>query len=248
MYLKKTITSLVIALILILFILPIANDVSYLSYNAPYDDGSNYRTGDILFYRYHGDSVVYHDANKNIVSNFANIFKLSAETLVSKIISGVYTHVAMIIVINNRPYIYDTPGGIDSYSIKMYDILTKKIGLFRHPILLDISYINKYIGDVYRIKYIGADIPLDVIVKTIRKKKNIQINPYKCVNKCMQYDKTPYTDSLTCVSFNITVCNEFGILALKNYNCTTPIVFYRLLMNSNKYDNVIYKYPNHILI
>ena len=238
---KKSLTIFVIALIIILFILPIASDLIYLSCNKYKDKKLDYRTGDILLYKCGDQSVFSRDRINCIKINATNIFNLSGGRLFNNLISGYYTHIAIIIVIDNCPYIYDAPWSTDSYSIDIYDNLTRTVGLVRRPVLLNISYINKYVGDVYRIKYIGKHIPIDVIVNTINKNKNIKINTHKCIAKCILNDNIPTPNSLSCVSLTISVCINFGILSLKNYNCISPTGLSKILLESDLYDDIIYK-------
>jgi hypothetical protein len=197
-----------------------------------------YRTGDLLFFKWQ---------DTNIFNRHPMILNYSVKDYILEIplhmTNTYYSHMGIIIVINNMVYIYET---IDksSYPLKnlfcnyQNKLIEKE---YFGPVLHNISDINYYLGDVHHISYRGPEIKKDKIFNTLKlckDKKLNYINAYftNCFLKSKIKEK-----SFTCVGFITHVLNHFNIYDELLNECSSSNNIYTFCMKSKLYHNLISK-------
>ena len=239
---KKTYLSLIIVVIFLL-IIPFITDLQYHTCKKKLINKNDiyYRTGDLLFFRWVGNNLVIKDnVSDKLKIKKANMLSLNRYTLFSSIISGYYTHIGMIIVINNIPYIYEITQHNSYKNRPKFDQWTRKV-VSNKPTLLNISFMESYGGHVYYIPYIGDTININKIINALNKYANFRLDILNSTIQCLSYDKLSINSNhyLSCTSFISNVLNDLGIVNSKHKNCSTPMSILKDCYKSGKYSDVV---------
>ena len=196
-----------------------------------------FRTGDLIFSKAHNGSILTHDSiNKNNTFYFKNIFMSKRQLM--RLLIGFYTHVAVIICINDIPYVYELNEYIDREN--RYCNYFKKIREVRSPVLLDINYLERYEGHCYHHKYKGRTIQQpEKFIELYSHKKLIYgskyIEAYNAYKENHDFLNTIYLTCCTIVSDFLKINNIID----KNYNSifSTPRSLLKAAVcNTNNYE------------
>lgn len=225
---------LIIILLLFLCLIPSLSDL-HMTTCPKYKSNDIYNTGDLILFR---------TTHGSILKKNSNLFNFNYVTIGAHLLCGYYTHVAMIIVYNNIPYLYEC-NPYNVYSDVNFDNFTQKLVQLSTPTLLDISYLYKYDGFVFHLPYIGPKISDKLIFQVLNFNKNIKLNPMQNINQCFKFNNVKNYKAMGCVSFIIQTLNKLKIIS-EYRNCINPTQLSKLLLNSNKYDNIIYSISNNI--
>jgi hypothetical protein len=197
-----------------------------------------YRTGDLLFFKWQDTNIF--NRNKMILNYSVKDRILEIPLCMT---NTYYSHMGIVIVINNIPYIYET---IDKSSYPLKNLFCNyqnkliEKGYFG-PVLHNISDIKYYLGDVHHISYRGPEIKKDKIFNTLK----------LCKDKKLDYKNAYFTNcflkskikekSLTCVGFITHVLNHFNIYDKLLNECSSSNNIYTFCMKSKLYHNLISK-------
>ena len=202
-----------------------------------------YRTGDILLFKWQ-DMNFFNKHSSKLKYGIVDYLK----RIPHSIYGGMYwSHVAIVIVIDNIPYLYETID-ISSYNYKKIKcvytgrILGKK---YFGSVLHKLSDIPEFLGDVSHISYIGPEIKKDKIFYMLKAHHKAQLNYVKAYLKnCILKNKIK-EKSLTCSGFVASILKYFGMRSKLLSKCSSPTSLYKFCMNSPLYKNSyskIYKY------
>jgi len=229
----KNIAYIIIILILFLLMKPIYDWAYYEYYDASklYNYKSiKYRTGDLLVFKWQDSNIFRKTYYPFTINAYRSI-------IVQKLFdNGKFSHTAVVIVIDNIPYIYEYSEK-GSYKTKKLKCRYKNKYIsdkYSGPILHPISNISKYFGDIYYIPYIGTTINNCVIFDTLKKyDSSLRYNIYsypKCTILKKKDDKTTH-----CSGFSARILNNFGITKIQNTNCISPTKLIDICVKSNLY-------------
>ena len=222
--------------IIIIIICIVYNDVSYYMIEKKnlFDPNQiKFRTGDLLFFRWNDDSLIsYNEITKETTFNFKHLSDSICKTMYC-MAAGIYTHVGMIVVIDNVPYIYEITNA-DTYSMPKYCHYIGK-NVLNTPSLQKLKCIQHYIGHVYHYSYLGKPFNKKKLFKYIKNQKNqtIHQSASKFVKSCI-YNK-PYM--VTCSSLIAGCLNDQNIFNYSNLYCATPGDLYKDCKKSKMYSD-----------
>ena len=237
----------IIIIFFILLIIPIVNDLFYWSHvrnkiSSNYKQWS-YNTGDLLLFTWINDSIF---ATKN--NNFINLEKFNKSyhhNIVPNLFNRIYTHIGMVIVVNDIPHIYELTLNDGYIYKKNYDHKIPKFCIFKNeyftdntPSLININYLEHYGGHVYKLPYIGPTIDPKLISYTLNKNKRIEsLTESTVINRCLLNNKNFKPDKMICSTFILHVLEDLNVIK-KNINkdCYLPKDVEKLCIESGKYD------------
>jgi len=232
---KRTFTALAICIVVIVIILPEILNLFYVLYRNPLQKNVTYRTGDLLLFRCHDTSIIK-KSKKLFKLDFSNFFNIDYyQNNFLKLYIKKYIHMGFIVVLNNRPYIYDI--SYNTYSKKKYDNYTNKY-VINTPALIDISYLNYYCGDVFKASYKGPKIDTNKLFLIFKKYQNSTISTNEFIMRCMRkklglkYDKNK---SIICTELIANVLNSLNIIDINSHPCITSNSILDACLKSGKY-------------
>lgn len=222
------IIAIIITKIIIILLSPLLSDIYY--YSCPksmkHINNINFRTGDLLLCRWNDYNVLKPNNNKLqfIPSNLfiPNPFKIFSS------LCGYYSHISIIIIINDIPYIYDiTLHDTSNNNSKLkYDMWTKKY-VINKPTLLNIDYIKQYHGDIYHVQYIGNKIYKSVIKNILNKYRKHTFNISNSIigKLSLGLYQGDNTRKVSCSSLISNVLYDMGINFTSTKNPTVQDVY-----------------------
>jgi hypothetical protein len=236
-----------LAIILIVFLLltPLLRDILYHYWYRPknstdpsYINNINFRTGDLVLYTWRNHSLF--DTNKVTPYKFSLYAYL--REIIPSLVNGQTTHIAVIIKLNNIPYVYDLNVDTDYMFNKNPDLLIprycnylKKV-VCLEPALLDINYLKYYGGHINILPYTGIDPTESDILKVLERNKVANLFVVdSIINKCI-INKEHEWYKMSCSAFVAKVLSELNIIKFDNYYCTTPQSVRNKCVDYNKYD------------
>jgi len=234
----------IIIIICILILLsPLFSDLYYFSCDKSEEKLNNikFRTGDLLLCRYNKYNILQQNTYDNNLQFFWNNLLIPNKTKIFSSICGYYSHISIIIVINDIPYIYDIT--LHEYSTKLkYDMWTKKY-VINKPALLNIDYIKSYPGDIYHVPYIGSDtVPNSVIENILNKYRKYEFNIFDSILSKISLGlyQCDSNKKVSCVSFITNVLYDMGIIDIPNkQNPTINYVFNECINSKTHLNNPI---------
>ena len=200
-------------------------------------DPQIFRTGDILLFRYEYLNCLDCGLIHGGLKEHENYCDFSRMLLISvKNWPCVFTHVAVIIVLDNVPYILDcTPlaninidGVMSSHKVEIYDM----------------SYLMKYQGNVYYHKYNGPrkDISYEFVRDELRLGLPFQADAITFINAILGADFCNRSKNTgTCVSNVLRVLNKLNIINTdaSSYLHHTPADIHMMINNDYScYDSI----------
>ena len=241
-------TKLSVVLLIILIILPFITDARYHYFQRPknsyHPDIINtikFRTGDIISYTWRDYSLF--DTNKIHKYKFNVINHLNE--ILPNLFNGKTTHIAIIICLNNVPYIYEVNDD-DAYfynknpnlPVPRYCNFYKKI-IGRESGLIDINYLKYYGGHINIIPYVGKYNPTEsTVLNVINNNKMIKLDRFSSIfNECIINNTNYDSNKMTCSAFISKVLTELNILCVDKYYCILPQNIIDMCIKSGKYDS-----------
>ena len=223
--------------VIVIIILLISSDIRYYFKRKPKiinTNNVNFRTGDIILFKWNGYNMFTYDSiKKKSTTNFHMISHSISNTLQSIVKGHEYTHSAVVVVMNDIPYVYDCTN-TNSYVREKYCAYTGNF-INETPCLLPLKFLNYYDGHCYHFSYVGPKITFSRVVPFIKKYKNIKLylSFIKMFYNCIVNSTEP--DYFTCCSFVSHFLNRHGIINIPNIYIMTPQMLYNSILQSNNY-------------
>ena len=183
-----------------------------------------YRTGDIIFFRHDCPLYFY---GSNGINMDTHIIKNISKTIIG-FSQKYYSHVGIVIVINNIPYVYHITSNphVDTVSGK---------SLIGVPVLVSMSEIQQYKGMLYHHQYIGPEILCDMDDINHINLQNIKLcgNFFNVISKTY-FKIGKYKDNeMTCADFINFAMFYFGINKV-GYNHPVDLEYIRKFVSKDK--------------
>lgn len=188
----------------------------------------SYRTGDVIFFRH--DSPLYFYGNNGINTDVHVVKNIS------KTIAGFsqkyYSHVGIIVVINNIPYVYHLTSQPHSDALSGKSV----IGI---PVLVELQEIHKYPGMLYIHRYKGPELSFGT--------NDLKYINSKGIKLCGKFYKVVLTTILGVGSYedNTMTCADFVnfvmvYLGIRNSSGNPVDLEYirRFVEEDDKYDRI----------
>jgi hypothetical protein len=187
-----------------------------------------FRTGDVITCQF--NQTAFNISNDGNLTFFIIKINEDIKNAVGYYLTGFYMHAAVVIVLNNVPYILDFTNDIE-YCHYEKDFLIAK------PVLKSIKYLNRYYGNILYYAYTGLTIPDKNIYKTLNEKTDIKFinTDLDLIRKTFKIDLGKY---MVCVNSVTKSLTDFGILHNNHdYKNDDPQSLRNFLTLSNLYDS-----------
>lgn len=237
---NKTTISVIVVLICVL-VSPLMADIHY--HTCPKIiinlNDIKFRTGDLILCRWMENNIVNQDhATGEKTVRYENLIMPELEKLFSSLLLSYYTHIGIVMVINDIPYIYELTNNITSTKYPTYDEWTKR-HINKTPALYNIKYIKKYPGHIYHTSYTGPTIPENRVIKTLNKLANTNFDIYhiilyNCTSGIFGNDPKRHI----CTSFVAIVLAELRIVNTTKDRGITPSHILDECVKSGKYTHI----------
>lgn len=225
----------IILIILIILILLVLNRIIKTS-NKNWDNNlksveiknTNFRTGDVVFFRHDCPIYFYGD---NGINMDVHIIKNILKTFVS-FNQKYYSHAGIIVVIDNTPYVYHLTAH------HHFDVFSGKF-IVGTPVLVKLSEIELYPGFLYHYRYIGPRIQFDIDMIEHINSQNIKLcgNIFKVVLVTILKIGKYNNNEMICTDFVKYMMNYMGIINTDDKPCDLEYIR-KIVENNAKYNNV----------
>jgi hypothetical protein len=196
-----------------------------------------FRTGDLIFSKaFNGSVLTYDSINKKNNFYYKNI--LSSKYNLMRLLIGFYTHVSVIICINDIPYVYElnvNPEEVDRYC--NYFNIVRNI---EEPVLLNMDYLERYEGHCYHYKYKGDTIHYPENFIELYKNKKL-INRYAYLEAYDDYRKNRNISDTTYVTCCAAVADFLKYNNIINNNHSSIMFTTKSLFNATIYGTSNYE-------
>lgn len=173
-----------------------------------------FRTGDLVFTRYDHSILNFNSQTCTSNINIKNIIN-STKIFSLLFIHNIYTHMGVIIIINNMPHVYEI----------------SNISNVKRPRLIPIDdYVREYTGHVYHMSYIGDSLNTNIsynFINSNNHKHIFSITPTFIYNYLNSFNKNNTINQyywITCCSLVAYFLKAHGIFH-KNCFRATPTTF-----------------------
>jgi len=193
-----------------------------------------YNTGDVIFFKWR---------DVNFFNNSQYTLQNYGEDIIRVLYDGnTFSHVGVIIVINDIPYIYElVENFIYKKELRCYyskKKLKNKFNVTPHAVLHPLKDIETYNGDVFIMKCnqeINSKQIFNMLKKFTKAKRFVPM-----ILICRIKNIRPYS-KYTCSGFVVDILNFFNILKIKNPNSLSPVDMYSLCLKNKCYSNNVIK-------
>jgi hypothetical protein len=191
----------------------------------------SFKTGDLLFYKWNDYNIISYNADQKTRNIQYHMLSHSIyNTLVGLVKGYDYTHIGIIIMVDNEPHVYECT---EPYTYTINKIEKHGNIVSDMPSLLPLNYINLYRGHCYHVPYTGT--PINNVKNFI---ENYKDTPFKTdhnmfLNMYYNYSIPPTFNCCTIVSHFL---NSFNIVNFGNIYTQTPHSIYKKIQQSHMYD------------